>query len=78
MRPIYNSLRARITAPARVYTIPVRNSKLPGMCQMDADAEELWWARVWRDLRLPDPSTVPISEFRELVRMKHNGVGLPK
>lgn len=32
---------------------------------------EAWWAQTWRERELPDPSTVDIETFRELVRAKH-------
>lgn len=72
MKPIYNSIREKVSAPARVYTVPVRNSRLTGMPQMDAEAEEIWWAEVWRERELPDPATCTLAEFRRAVERKHN------
>lgn len=65
------SLRAKVEAPVRVYSIPVKNSKLPGLPQMDAEAEELFWAQVWRERGLPDPVTVTPAEFRRLVKERN-------
>lgn len=70
MRVIYNSLRAKVNAPIREYLVPVKKSKLTGMCQMDAEQEEAWWAEVWRVRGLPDPATVSIDEFLQLVKDK--------
>jgi len=48
---------------------PVKNSKLPGLPQMDAEAEERWWANVWRERGLPDAATVTVEEYRAAVKI---------
>jgi len=70
MKPQYNSLRAKVTAPARVFTIPVKNSKLPGLPQMDTEAEERWWAEVWRTRGLPDPAACTLAEFKAALQAR--------
>lgn len=48
-----------------------KNKSKVGLPQMDAEAEEKWWAQVWRERGLPDPVTVTPAEFRRLVKERN-------
>jgi len=64
---------------ARAFAPPVITAKRPariarrravGLPIMDYYTEEAWWANVWRERGLPDPTTVAPGEFMQALKAR--------